>query len=89
MSYTDRLRQVEILPLEFLREKSDLIFLFKCKNGLIPMNTSQYFSNRIHRANALNYDTNNLFPTKIISRAIFVIPISQDAANSGTIFLPR
>ena len=26
---------------------------------------------------------------KIISRTIFVIPISQDPADSGTIFLPR
>ena len=62
MSYTDRLHQLEILPLEFRRELYDLIFLFKCQNGLIHMNTSQYFNNRIHRSNTRNYDTNNLFP---------------------------
>ena len=62
MSYTDRLCQLDILPLEFRREISDLTFLFKCRNGLVHIDASQYFNTRTSRYNTRNYDINNLFP---------------------------
>ena len=62
MSYTDRLCQLDIFPLEFRREISDLTFLFKCINGLVLIDASQYYSTRIPRYNTRNSDTNNLFP---------------------------
>jgi hypothetical protein len=63
MSYIqDRLCQLDILPLKFRREISDLTFLFKFINGLVLIDASQYYSTRIARYNTRNSDTNNSFP---------------------------
>ena len=62
MSYTQRLIKLNLLPLEHRREISDLTLLFKCKNNLASIDTTQYYDTRIPHYNTRNSDVNNLFP---------------------------
>ena len=44
MSYVDRCSNLNILPLSFRREISDLVFLFKCTNNLVDVNFNSEIS---------------------------------------------
>ena len=65
MSYTERLIATNLLPLEFLREISDLLLVFKAKTGLIPMDINNYLCTYEPDYKSRNYDENNFnFLTK-------------------------
>ena len=44
MSYRDRLLTLKLLPLTFERELKDLMFFYKCLNGLTDLNASDFVS---------------------------------------------
>ena len=44
MSYAERLTNMGLLPLELRREISDILLLFKFRNGLMTIDTSKYFN---------------------------------------------
>lgn len=62
MSYTQRLIKLNLLPLEYRREISDLTLLFKCKFFLVSIDITQYYDTRVPHYNTRNSDVNNLFP---------------------------
>ena len=65
MSYTERLIATNLLPLEFRREISDLLLVFKAKTGLIPMDINNYLCTYEPGYKSRNYDENNFnFLTK-------------------------
>ena len=65
MSYTERLIATNLLPLEFHREISDLLLVFKAKTGLIPMDINNYLCTYEPGYKSRNYDENNFnFLTK-------------------------
>ena len=44
LSYYERLKKLELLPLAYRREILDLIFFYKCLNGICELDISQYVS---------------------------------------------
>jgi hypothetical protein len=60
VSYTDRLKNLGLLPLRFRRELNDLILLFKCRCGTIHLNCEKYFSPVSSCYSTRNFDPNNL-----------------------------
>ena len=44
MSYSERCVELQLLPLSFRREISDLMFLFKCLNNLVSVSLDPYVS---------------------------------------------
>ena len=59
MSYIERLQKAKLLPLEFRREISDLILLFKSKHRLITMDINKYIYTYNPSYQSRNYDENN------------------------------
>ena len=59
MSYVDRLQKTNLLSLEFRREISDLILLFKSKHHLITMDINKYLCTYNPGYQSRNYDENN------------------------------
>ena len=78
VSYTNRLDQLNLLPLDFPREMHDLVLLFKYKTGTVTSNfgrfiqtTTRHFRTRnFHQANLLfrhnqEYYCNSYFPRTV------------------------
>ena len=59
MSYIERLHKAKLLPLEFRREISDLILLFKSKHRLIRMDINKYMYTYNPSYQSRNYDEIN------------------------------
>ena len=61
MSYRDRLLTLKLLPLTFDRELKDLVFFYKCLNGLTDLNVSDFVSfvsqGRTRLSNSYNLKT--------------------------------
>jgi hypothetical protein len=59
MSYVDRLQNTNLLPLDFRRDISDLILLFKSKHHLITMDINKHLCTYNPGYQSRNYDENN------------------------------
>ena len=59
MSYTRRLARTNLLPLEFRREISDLMLLFKSRAGLIFTDVNDFLCTFEPKYRSRNYDINN------------------------------
>ena len=59
MCYKERLQKTSLLPLEFRREISDLILLFKAKYDLIGMDLTKYICTFNPGYKSRNYDEND------------------------------
>ena len=59
MSYTESLITTNLLPLEFGREISNLLLVFKAKTGLIPMDINNDLCLYEPGYKSRNYDENN------------------------------
>ena len=59
MPYVDRLQKTNILPLNYRREISDLILLFKSKHHIIKMDINKYLCTYNPGYESRNYDQNN------------------------------
>ena len=53
-SYTERLKSLHLLTLKSRRTLLDLIFLYKCWNGLLNINLSMFFDSRDNAASYSN-----------------------------------
>ena len=42
LSYVERLRKLNLVPLVYDREQKDLTFYYKCKNNMIDLDVEQY-----------------------------------------------
>ena len=52
LSYVERLRNLNLIPLVYDREQKDLIFYYKCKNNLIDLDVEQYVETTLTRTRA-------------------------------------
>ena len=59
LTYADRLMKVNILPLEFRRDISDLCLLFKSRTGAISTDVNNYIYIFEPGYQSINYDKNN------------------------------
>ena len=59
MCYKERLQKINLLPLEFRREISDLILLFKAKYNLITLDITKYICTFNPGYKSRNYDKND------------------------------
>ena len=59
LSYSERLVMISILPLEFRREISDLILLFKSRTHSISTDVNNFIATSEPEYFLRNYDTNN------------------------------
>ena len=59
MRYKERLQKTNLLPLEFRREISDLILLFKAKYNLIAINVTKHICTFNPGYKSRNYDEND------------------------------
>ena len=59
MCYKERLQKINLLPLEFRREISDLILLFKAKYNLITLDITKHICTFNPRYKSRNYDKND------------------------------
>ncbi len=57
MKYIDRLIKLNLLPLEYRRQISDLTFFFKLRNGLVTTDINKFLIVFGYRTR--NYDINN------------------------------
>ena len=62
MSYRDRLLTLKLLPLTFDRKLKDLVFFYKCLNGLIDLNVSDFVSFASHGQTRLSNSYNRKTP---------------------------
>ena len=60
VSYLDRLVHLRMLPLEYRRELRDLLLLYKFKNGMMFINSNDYFIPKTSYYRTRNSDINNL-----------------------------
>ena len=56
LSYNERLKKLELLPLVYRREILDLIFFYKCFKGICKLDISQYVSFRVYTRNLRSTD---------------------------------
>ena len=63
MTYKERLIELNLLPLEYQREISDLVFFFKSKVGLVSTGFKKVF---VHSTFKPRYKTRNYDPNKIL-----------------------
>ena len=59
MCYKERLQKINLLPLEFRREISDLILLFKAKYNLITLDITKHICTFNPGYKSRNYDKND------------------------------
>ena len=59
MCYKERLQKINLLPLEFRREISDLILLFKAKYNLITLDITKHIYTFNPGYKSRNYDKND------------------------------
>ena len=59
MTYTERLANTNLLPLEFCREIADLLLLFKSRAGLITTDVNDFLCTFEPKYRSPNYDINN------------------------------
>ena len=59
LKYADRLIKMNILPLEFRRDISDLCLVFKSRNGAITMDVNYFINTYEPGYKSRNYDENN------------------------------
>ena len=58
LTYRDRLLTLKLLPLTFDRELKDLVFFYKCLNGLTDLNVSDFVSFVSHGRSRLSNSYN-------------------------------
>ena len=86
-SYTDRLAALDLLPLEYRREISDLVLLFKYRIGLINAAFNKNFVPFCHSYNTRNFDQRNCRAIHVINRTTSDFPFFLDLLICGTICL--
>ncbi len=62
MQYTERLLKLDLLPLEYRRQKTDLLLLFKFLNGKINANFGQHLTPVTPAYSTRNFDPANFRP---------------------------
>jgi hypothetical protein len=78
-----------MLPLEFRREISDLILLFKCRIGQLDVDFSQFFTPvETQRITTHAFDITIYRPLSIHNHTIIGNHIFQDPLNYGTNYHP-
>ena len=65
LTYKERLIELNLLPLEYRREISDLIFFFKSKVGLVTTDLRKFLCTFKPRYRTRNYDPNNYYLTYV------------------------
>ena len=65
LTYKERLIELNLLPLEYRREISDLIFFFKSRVGLVTTDLRKFFCTFKPRYRTRNYDPNNYYLTYV------------------------
>ena len=63
LTYKERLIELNLLPLEYRREISDLIFFFKSKVGLVTTDLRKFLYTFKPKYRTRNYDPNNYYLT--------------------------
>ena len=56
LSYNEKLKKLELLPLMYRREIVDIIFFYKCFKGTCELDISQYISFRVYTRNLRSTD---------------------------------
>ena len=69
LTYKERLIELNLLPLEYRREISDLIFFFKSKVGLVTTDLRKFLCTFKPRYRTRNYDPNNYYLTLICTQS--------------------
>ena len=62
ISYIERLKTLKLLPLEFRREISDLILLYKFRSGTITANFASFLTPATSRYSTRSFDSANYRP---------------------------
>ena len=84
--YVDRLIMINILPLEFRRDISDLCVVFKSRIGAITMDVNNFMYTYKPGYKSRNYDKNNC-NLIIKHKQDYFRNSSSDQLNFGTLFL--
>ena len=85
LKYVDRLIKINILPLEFRRDISDLCLVFKSRNGAITMDVNNFINTYEPGYKSRNYDENN-YHLIIKHRQDYFRNSLSDQFSSGTVY---
>ena len=73
MSYVDRLRALNLFPLQYRRELNDILLPFKFKSGRMHIDCTKYFVPATCHYVTRNFDTNNFKVTSHLKQNYFKI----------------
>ena len=71
LSYLERLRKLNLLPISYWLEIKDLIFFFKCKQGLYDLDISSFVTFSSHRSSRTRSSKDNLLQVNPCKTSLF------------------